>query len=201
MRKLVYIPIVHGAADMGSIKEEVRRASMALLGEQRWIRKEKEIEKFWDTVEAEVDVLDLDYGKVRIYQDGLPCAGELGAKIVNAAAASGSRNFQIIKRLIDRGATLEAAESVELLLKEHAYIKKFMGAKSSREGVNAKRQYGKIRDELTEKRDEFIAKKIDATLKEGETGILFIGAAHNVLPKLPADIRVVRLENIERLFG
>lgn len=201
MRKLVHIPIVHGAADMGSIKEEVRRASMALLGEQRWVRKEKEIEKFWDRVEAEVNALDLDYSKVRIYQDGLPCAGELGMKIVNAAAASGSRNFQILKRLIDQGAILEAAESAELLMKEYAYIKKFMSAESLRERADAKRQYGKIRDELIKKRDEFIAKKIDATLKEGETGILFIGAIHKVEPKLPADIHVVHVENIEHLFG
>lgn len=201
MRKLVYIPIVHGAADMGSIKEQVRRESMVMLGEQKWLRKEKEIEKFWDEVETEIDALDLDYSKVRVYQDGLPCAGELGMKIVDAAAASGSRNYQIIKRLIDREATLEATESVKLLLQEYAYVKTLMGAESVRKREDARRQYGEIRDELMEKRDKFIAKRINESLKEDETGILFIGAIHKVESKLPTDIRVVHLESIERLFG
>lgn len=201
MRKLIYIPIVHGAEDMGSIKDHVRRESMALLGREKWIRKEREIEKFWDVVEAELDALDLDYGKVRIYQDGLPSGGELGIKIVETAAASGSRNYRIIKKLIDKGATLEATESADLLLKEYTHIKAFVSAESMGEREDARHQCGKVMDELLEARDEFIAKRINESLKEGETGILFIGAIHKVEPRLPADIHVVHIENIERLFG
>lgn len=45
----------------------------------------------------------------------------------------------------------------------------------------------------------FIAKTIDVTLREGDTGILFIGAYHDVLSRLPADIRVVQIKEVTRV--
>jgi len=37
-------------------------------------------------------------------------------------------------------------------------------------------------------------KGIIESLGEGETGVLFIGASHNVIPSLPADIKVVQVK-------
>jgi hypothetical protein len=42
-------------------------------------------------------------------------------------------------------------------------------------------------------RDIFIANRINATLLAGETGVLFIGVAHNVDPYLASDIFVRRM--------
>ncbi len=53
----------------------------------RWQENQKKIEKFWQELEAEVDGLGLDMEKLRIYQDGLPCAGALGERIVRETAA------------------------------------------------------------------------------------------------------------------
>ncbi|HNY33468.1 MAG TPA: hypothetical protein PKK68_02315 [Methanothrix soehngenii] len=54
--------------------------------------------------------------------------------------------------------------------------------------------YGQVKDRLLLERDLFIARAIDATLPEGETGLLFIGAAHDVLSKLAGDIEVLSLD-------
>ena len=39
-----------------------------------------------------------------------------------------------------------------------------------------------------------MARRIDATLGEGQTGLLFVGATHQVEKKLPNDIVVRRLD-------
>jgi hypothetical protein len=194
MRKLILIRIVHTPADMGSVKDSLERESIAKVGKRRWEENQRKIEKFWDDVEKEIDALPLNYSKVRIYQDGLPCSGELGLKIVNETADKGSRNYQIVKKLIDKGATIEATESPELLRKEYEHIKAFTDALTEEEKADARRRYNQVKGELMEERDAFIAKAIDATLKDGETGLLFIGAAHNVAHNLPEDIEVKSLD-------
>ena len=194
MRKLILIRIVHTPADMGSVKDSLERESVAKIGKRRWEENLRKIEKFWDDVEKEIDAFDLDYSKVRIYQDGLPCSGELGLKIVEETAAKGSHNYRIVKKLMDKGATIEATESPELLRKEYEYIKAFTNAPTEEEKADARRRYDQVKGELMEKRDVFIAKAIDATLKDSETGLLFIGATHNVAPNLPEDIEVKSLD-------
>ena len=60
-------------------------------------------------------------------------------------------------------------------------------------------RYKLAQRKLLEERDNFIARTIDETLQEGDTGILFIGAYHEVLSKLPADIRVVQVKEVTRV--
>jgi hypothetical protein len=43
------------------------------------------------------------------------------------------------------------------------------------------------------KRDAYIGRRIDESLRPGRTGILFLGMMHNLEPFLPADIVVTRL--------
>jgi len=47
--------------------------------------------------------------------------------------------------------------------------------------------------DLLDQRDRFIAQRIDATLRGGEIGILFLGALHHAVEKLPNGIHVVSL--------
>ncbi len=46
-----------------------------------------------------------------------------------------------------------------------------------------------LRD-LLKRRDRFIAQRIDATLRRGETGLLFLGALHHAVEMLPDTIKV-----------
>jgi hypothetical protein len=194
MRKLIIIRIVHAPFDMGSAKDGLEREGIARMGKQRWEENLRRIEQFWNDVEKEVGLLAAEPEKLRIYQDGLPCAGELGERIVRETAARGSRNYQIIQRLMDRGARIEATESPDLLRQEYGFIKALLESKTEEEKRAAEARYNQVKDRLLEERDAFIALSIDSTLKEGETGILFIGASHNVLPKIPQDIEVKLLD-------
>ncbi|HII07605.1 MAG TPA: hypothetical protein HA349_09925 [Methanotrichaceae archaeon] len=194
MRRLIIILIVHSSPDMGSMKDDLERESIAKIGKHRWDENKKRIENFWNEVEKEIDLLGLDYIDVRLYQDGMPCGGVQGERIVREVAAKGSRNYQIVKTLIEKGATLEATENPEMLIKEYECIKRIIEAKTEEERTEAKLLYDKIKDRLIEDRDTFIATAIDSTLKDGETGLLFIGAAHDVASKLPDHIEVKRLD-------
>jgi hypothetical protein len=49
------------------------------------------------------------------------------------------------------------------------------------------------------RRDRFIAATIDETLESNETGILFIGAYHNVMNWLPKDITVIELKEVAKI--
>jgi len=194
MRKLIVVRIVHTPSDMGSMKEGLERDGVGKIGRQRWEENQRRIERFWEDVEKEVMAQGLDPSKLRIYQDGLPCAGELGEKIVKETASKGSKNYQIIERLMAKGARIEATESPDLLRQEYSYIKALMEAKTEVERRGAEARYNQVKDRLLEERDAFIAKSIDSTLQEGETGLLFIGASHNVLPRIPKEIEVKCLD-------
>jgi hypothetical protein len=194
MRRLILVKIIHTSADMGSMSEGLVKEGMAKIGREKWLENQRKIEKFWDDLEKEIDALNLDYSRTRIYQDGLPCGGELGLRIVRETAEKGSKNYQIVRKLIERGATIEATESSELLRKEYEHIKALITAKTPEEKADAARRYEQIKDELMQERDAYIAKAIDISLKDNETGLLFIGAVHNVIPKLAKDIEVKSLD-------
>ncbi len=194
MRKLILVKIVHTSADMGSMGEGLIKEGMAKIGEEKWLENQRRIENFWNELEKEIDALGLDYSMTRIYQDGLPCGGELGLRIVRETAEKGSRNYQIVRKLIEKGAVIEATESPELLRKEYEHIKAIVNATGVNEKAEAAGKYEQVKDELILERDAFIAKSINATLKNNENGLLFIGAVHNVIPLLAEDIEVKSLD-------
>jgi len=194
MRKLFLIKIVHTAADMGSMGEGLIKEGMARIGKEKWLLNQRKIMNFWNELEKEIDALALDYSRTRIYQDGLPCGGELGLRIVRETAQKGSRNYQIVWKLIERGALIKATESPDLLRKEYEHIKAIITSTNAKEKEEAKGKYEGVKDELIRERDAHIANAINETLENNETGLLFIGAAHNVIPLLAEDIEIKILD-------
>lgn len=193
MRKLLYVPIIHTEADLGSLGPAVERRSASLYGEKRWVEHKETVARFWESI-AEY-LLSLDAASLKLYQDGLPADGELGRRIVEEAAQRGSINYQILLRLMNKGAELRKTEDASLLAQElrlaqeecaAGNISNYEGTKVSRAG-------------LTEKRDKFIATTIDETLWEGEIAVLFIGAYHNVHLYLPGDIAVKQIKERDRV--
>ena len=53
-----------------------------------------------------------------------------------------------------------------------------------------KRRYQRLAKSILQKRDLYIGQRIDKTLREGETGLLFIGITHKVNEKLSKDIGI-----------
>ncbi len=185
-RRLLYFPIVHNLADMGALSESVKRVSVKKIGRLGWKRKLELIEKFWDDVERTIDRLSLTFPLVRIYQDGLPVSGK-EVEIVRELAKSGSRNHALLLRLVESGAQLMGTESLELLLEEYEMAKR--GLES--QGPGASKAHEKSRNaSLLERRDRFIAQRINETLVTGEVGIIFLGMLHAMEPWLAQDIQV-----------
>jgi len=185
-RKLICVPIIHTQADMGALKEHVKKESLRRLGRTGWKRKVNLVDKFWTEIEKIIDELSLPLSRLRIYQDGLPVCGR-ETEIVAELARSGSRNHALLLRLINGGAKIEGTESLELLLEEYDNVKKILGAESSgiRDSENS------LSASILAKRDAFIAKRINATLLPEEVGIIFLGMLHSVEPWLDKDIRLV----------
>jgi len=175
---------------MGSARSTVHRAYIGRGGENAWERSRLAIAGFWDAIEAAMDSLHLDYRKARLYQDGLPVCG-LEEKIVRDLAIQGVPNYRILLKLTERGATLEGTEDPDLLRAEYALIMKTAGGAIDAGGSEGAGT-AQLRD-LLDQRDDFIARRIDATLGPGQIGILFLGALHRAVEKLPDSVRVVSL--------
>ena len=196
MRQLLHVPIVHGHAEMGSARNKVRRAHVERRGEDAWDKSRRMIAELWQAIERAFDSLDLDYRKARLYQDGLPLCG-LEDRIVRDLAAQGIANYRILLKLMERGATLEGTEDPDLLRTEHALILTTAAGAADAGGLWEGARPAQFHD-LLEQRDRFIAQRIDATLRRGEIGILFLGALHRAVERLPDSVQVVSLPQMLR---
>lgn len=176
MARLVYVPVVHSTAEMGSAASAYKAAFVARYGEGKWAERSAEYDAIWRAIAHAIRTRGLDLGRVKLYQDSLPVCGQERA-LVNDLASQGSRNHQLLESLMRDGATLVGAESPSLLLDEYKLLQ-------SPERTEAQAAM------LLEARDRFIAERIDATLRDDEDGILFIGALHKVADFLPRRIKV-----------
>jgi len=197
VRKLYLVPVIHMSADMGSLAAALDERAAAELGQELWHKHKEVISGFWESI-AQFFAL-LDVGGFKVYQDGLVADGDDGLRIVNQGVKEGSRNYEIVSHLLRRGATLVRTEDISLVKKEYDFITKMAQAKSLRQRGVASLRYRLAQGRLLEQRDGSIAARINITLKEGETGILFIGAYHHVLPKLAADIEVTQVKEVTKV--
>jgi len=186
VRKLKYVPIIHTGVEMGSMYGILKAEYTKRYGKQEWEEHNKIIEDFWQGVRNKIFDLDLDYHNTRLYQDGLPVCGK-EMDLVQELVKMGSRNHQILMELIQLGVKLEGTEDPKLLLEEYTYLK---NASADLDKPKKKRRYQRLAQSILQKRDSYIAQRIDRTLMEGETGLLFIGIIHRVNEKLPKDIEI-----------
>jgi hypothetical protein len=115
---------------------------------------------------------------------------------VQDAAASGSCNYQLLLKFVAKGAQVVGTEDPHLLLQEYNRLRNTLDnleEKSSARRAAQAQEQGLFHDEFIEQRDRYIAQRINKTLHEGETGLLFIGALHRVYEMLPNDIHITYL--------
>ncbi|OGR07047.1 MAG: hypothetical protein A3K23_03545 [Desulfobacca sp. RBG_16_58_9] len=176
---------------MGALRLPIARAARMKLGQRGWQRKVRAVEQIWMEIERVLRNLKLPYGQVRLYQDGLPVCGREEA-IVAELAGAGSRNHRILLDLMARGATLMGTEAWELLKEEYRLAQESLASQggAGTPAPSAVRSPA-AGESILEQRDRFIARRINETLKEGETGILFLGMLHSVERHLSQDIRVI----------
>jgi len=103
MRILIYVPIIHTSADLGSLAKEVTERGIADLGEDFWKEHIKTVEGFWEAIVQYFDSINVT--GVKIYQDGMVAEDEVCQKIVEEGLKSGSKNYdQIPQRIGSRPA-------------------------------------------------------------------------------------------------
>ncbi|MBC8275944.1 MAG: hypothetical protein H8E40_13380 [Chloroflexi bacterium] len=196
MRKLYLIPIIHMSADMGSMASALE-AGASVLGQELWQKHKGIVSGFWDSVAQFFAFMDVK--GFRIYQDGLVANGPDGLRIVREGIDQGSKNYEIIGKLLGQGAVLEKTEDPVLVKQEYSYIAKIAHSKSPKEKQVWALRYKQAQNKLLRQRDDFMAARIAETLEEGETGILFIGAYHDVLSRMPEDIQVSQIKDIAKV--
>ena len=196
MRRLIYVPIIHTMAEMGSKADALKQEYLRRFGAEQWERSRRVIDEVWEGIREKLLDLKLPWQRVRIYQDGLPVSG-MELEIAQEVAAQGSKNYQIVLGLVKRGGRLMGTESPELLSREYTHIKRITEAPTDAEREAATQSYAAESAEILKARDAFIARRIAETLKEGEVGLLFLWMLHEVDRLLPEGIQVEFL--IDRL--
>ncbi|MDD5760349.1 MAG: hypothetical protein PHI06_14875 [Desulfobulbaceae bacterium] len=163
-RKLYFVPLIYGAQE--SPAEYV-----------------KKFDQYWKQVEDQIGDLELKLGKVsRIYHELIPSGGEEGLK---ALKDLNEKSHEAVQSRVKKGAQLEATEDAELLTE-------FMDwSRCLAMGLQNPKVFNTVYEAYTDagkKRNEFISKHIDETLKTDEIGILFMKEGHQV--QFPPEIEV-----------
>ena len=197
MRTLIYVPIIHTSADLGSIAEHVTKRGTADLGQELWEKHRRTVEGFWNAISDYFDSIDVD--GVKIYQDGMVADGEVGQKIAEDTAKAGSKNYELILRLLQKGAVLMKTEDFKLVKREYDKLRAITEAKSMTRKILTFIKYKLAKTILLNRRDTFIAKRIDRTLEPGEKAILFIGAFHKIKNRLPKSIQIKEVKDTAKV--
>ncbi len=124
------------------------------------------------------------YRPDRAYQDTYTGFNESRAAW-EEMARRGSPNAKLLFELLGEGVELMPTEDNDLLVRYGALLekKKALGADASQDvfgRLAAMLSLSAQSAQLIRERDRHIAKSIDSTLLPGETGVLFIGASHDV---------------------
>jgi len=204
MRKLLVIPIVHNAADVGRLEHRLEQLKRATMPRERIEASRKQVTRFWEELRVAIESWQLDFSKVVVFQDALPLAPAthvgLEIKIVKELATVGSANHQLLEWMHEHGASILGTESPELLVAEYSLVRKQLGMadnpssdQETPRNLETTAEAAEIAVQLADllnRRDQFIAARIDTTLKQDQTGILLIGMLHRVEKWLPDDIEV-----------
>lgn len=182
------IPIAHSSADMGSLRDQIP------ISEEY----EAAVTKYWVEVGRFVKDTFIS-GNVRVnkvYQDGLPDGSEEDvAKVVMQAQTA---NYEILRWLKSAGISIRGAEDNDLLLKEYQnYLTLLHPPQDVDVWLEAKMAYAQVLGE----RDIYIAQRIREDLLPGETGVLFIGAAHQVAALLENELCILKPEQLSQPFS
>jgi hypothetical protein len=139
--------------------------------------------RYWEQVEKQIAELALKLGEVKkVYHELVALSGESGAESVKELNNPG---YKIIKTCLEKNAQLEALEDADLLTEYMDWSRCLVI------GLQNPKVVSKVYEsyiEVGKKRNEFIARKIDETLKEDEIGIVLMRENHQV--QFPSDIQV-----------
>ena len=199
MRNLIYIPIIHSSGDMGSMAAELTQKSIDEFGEEFWKTHTATVNEYWEVIRTYCDTIDFRGKTVKIYQDGMVADGDIALKIMEDSVKAGSKNYEIIAKLVNRGAIIMKTEDLSMVRKELEMLKSIPSSGTLIMKVIRIIRFKISRHKLLVDRDKFMAERIDVTLEQNEIGIIFIGAYHHILDKLRKDIAVKEVKEISKI--
>lgn len=163
-RKLFFVPVIY-------------------LGEGLEEEYTLKVNKYWEQVSKQIAELALKLGEVkRVYHELVAASGEEGGKSIKELNSS---SYNIVQACLEKKAQLEALEDADLLMEYMDWSRCLMiGLQNPKVISKVYESYA----EVGKKRNEYIARKIDETLKEDEIGIALMRENHQV--QFPADIQV-----------
>lgn len=189
MRNLSIVPIVHSTHDLGRLKDSILADKAALNTGLFNSSGSQTVDWFWDELQHAIRSWNWAFPNIYVYQDALPVgqddSGLLEKKIISDLAAQGNPNYQTLKWLVESGANVVGTEDPALLLEEYQLVQHALTNRQSEQA-----EVGVQADSLLEKRDAFIANRVQQTLPIDGTGLLFLGMLHRVEDFLPNDIHV-----------
>jgi hypothetical protein len=163
-RKLFFVPLIYGGKD---------------LPEEYMVK----FHKYWEQVEKQVAELSAKLGEVnRVYHELIAASGEDAMKTIEELS---EKSHKIVQGCLEKKAQLEAVEDGDILTEFMDWSRCLVI------GLQNPKVVAKIYDfyiETGKKRNEYITKKIDETLKENEIGLLLMRENHQV--QFPPDIQV-----------
>ena len=131
--------------------------------------------RYWEQVTTQVAALEATLGGLhRIYHENLTEGGESGLKQLEMMNQS---SLALVQEKCDTGSTLEATESIELLA-EVIDLQRCLILPLASDKVAAR--LGEWFGEANRSRYEHIGSRINDTLGDEQTGLLFVGERHQV---------------------
>ena len=162
-KKLYLVPLIYSSEDAPSEYKE-------------------KCSRYWQQVTEQLGNLEKIGSVNRVYHESISQSGEDGMEVVEKLNPS---SYQIAKNKCDNGAVFEAIEGEELLEEAMDWERSLLiGFISEKVASKVSEFYA----EAAKKRYEFMAKRINETLKDNEAGLLFIREGHRV--QFPSDIEV-----------
>jgi hypothetical protein len=139
--------------------------------------------RYWEQVETQISSLELKLGNLsRIFHELISEGGDKGVQTIEELKLS---SLQIVRNGITRGALLESIEDADILTELMDW------SRCLSLGLQSKKVFSRIYDSYNEvhaRRNEYISKKIQETLKENETAMLIMAEGHHV--KFPEDVKL-----------
>jgi hypothetical protein len=139
--------------------------------------------EFWNYVE---DKLQAFVGKIqRIYRDEI-CQG--GEEALARLFSMHHENFQIVRKLVENGAVFEATEDSMLVAESTSWAEAMN--RNPLDMVSLEMYQDTVRE-----RDNYFSKRIDETLRDEETGLLFLKPGRTI--SLNGGVKIIKVCRFE----
>ena len=146
----------------------------------------EKLEKYWNEVEARINSLQSKIGKFnKVYHELIDADGKKGMELIKKL---NKKEYKIIKDSLDGDEKLQATEDKNLLEETMDWGRCLATNPQNREVLN---KISEFYIQSLQRREKYIAHKIDETLKKNETGIFFTEEESNI--KLSSDIEILRI--------